>query len=87
MGDPVLSLTADGPAEGGGTYHCVFEAELAAAPSDGSPLRIGPSRITAGEPMSSCTPGAATEVTLLSDGRLRRVNTVGGESLTYTKSD
>ncbi|WP_093799869.1 serine/threonine-protein kinase [Streptomyces sp. Wb2n-11] len=87
VGDPVLTLTADGPAEGGGTYHCVFEAELAAAPSDGQPLRIGPSRITAGEPMSSCTPGAATEVTLLSDGRLRRVNTAGGESLTYTKPD
>ncbi|GAA2921737.1 serine/threonine-protein kinase [Streptomyces enissocaesilis] len=86
-GDPVLSLTADGPAEGGGTYHCVFEADLAADPGDGSPLRIGPSRVTTGEPMSSCTPGAATEVTLLSDGRLRRVNTAGGESLTYTRSD
>ncbi|MGW0559929.1 serine/threonine-protein kinase [Streptomyces sp. NPDC003016] len=86
-GAPVLSLTADGPAEGGGTYHCVFEADLAADPSDGSPLRIGPSRVTTGEPMSSCTPGAATEVTLLPDGRLRRVNTAGGESLTYTRSD
>ncbi|MET9507419.1 serine/threonine-protein kinase [Streptomyces flavidovirens] len=86
-GDTVLSLTAEGPAPGGGTYHCVFEAELTAAPGgSGSPLRIGPSRVTVGEPMSSCSPGAATEVTLLPDGRLRRVNPATGESLTYVRS-
>ncbi|MET9515090.1 serine/threonine-protein kinase [Streptomyces sp. NPDC002994] len=83
VGDTVLSLTAEGPTTGGGTYHCVFQAELSAAPS-GS-LRIGPSRVTTGEPMSSCSPGAATEVTLLPDGRLRRVNPATGESLTYTR--
>ncbi|OEJ45522.1 serine/threonine protein kinase [Streptomyces agglomeratus] len=85
-GDTVLSLTADGPTQGGGTYHCVFQADLSAAPTGGGPLRIGPSRVTVGEPMSSCSPGAATEVTLLPDGRLRRVNPATGESLTYTKS-
>ncbi|WP_028810463.1 serine/threonine-protein kinase [Streptomyces flavidovirens] len=86
-GDTVLSLTAEGPAAGGGTYHCVFEAELTAPPrGTGSPLRIGPSRVTVGEPMSSCSPGAATEVTLLPDGRLRRVNPATGESLTYVRS-
>ncbi|MGR8009268.1 serine/threonine-protein kinase [Streptomyces hypolithicus] len=85
-GDTVLSLTADGPTTGGGTYHCVFQAELSGAPAGGGPLSIGPSRVSEGRPMSSCTPGAATEVTLLPDGRLRRVSSDTGESLTYTKS-
>ncbi|MFD5100895.1 serine/threonine-protein kinase [Streptomyces albidochromogenes] len=87
VGDTVLSLTADGPTAGGGTYHCVFQAELSAAPAgSGAPLRIGPSRVTTGEPMSSCSPGAATEITLLPDGRLRRANPDNGESLTYHRS-
>ncbi|MFF4347455.1 protein kinase [Streptomyces sp. NPDC001530] len=83
VGDTVLSLTADGPA-GSGTYHCVFQAELAEAPGAEGPLEIGPSKVTVGEP-ASCSPGAASEVTLLSDGRLRRVNKDSGEALTYTK--
>ncbi|MFJ9585705.1 serine/threonine-protein kinase [Streptomyces acidicola] len=85
VGDTVLSLTADGPV-GSGTYHCVFKAELAAAPSGDGPLRIGPSTVTTG-PAASCTPGAASEVTILSDGRLRRVSTDSGKSLTFTKAD
>jgi hypothetical protein len=80
VGATVLSLTADG-----GTYHCVFRAALAETPSDGGPLRIGPSEVTVGEPATSCTPGAETELTLLPDGRLRRVNTNNGDALTYTK--
>ncbi|MER5693097.1 protein kinase domain-containing protein [Streptomyces mirabilis] len=85
VGDTVLSLVADGPS-GSSTYHCVFRAELTAAPGAGGPLAIGPSEVTGGAPISSCSPGAASEITLLSDGRLRRVNTGSGESLTYTKS-
>ncbi|MFF2849584.1 serine/threonine-protein kinase [Streptomyces sp. NPDC058001] len=85
VGDTVMSLTADGPMDGGGTYHCVFQAELTSAPSGDGPLEIGPSRVTVGEPMSSCTPGAATTVTILSDGRLRRVNNDNGDALTYKK--
>lgn len=85
VGDAVLSLVADGPS-GSSTYHCVFQAELTAAPGTGGPLVIGPSEVTGGAPISSCSPGAASEITLLSDGRLRRVNTGSGESLTYTKS-
>lgn len=86
VGDTVLSLTADGPAGGGGSYHCVFEAPLASSPASDAPLSIGPSEVTTGEPMSSCTPGTPTELTILSDGSLRRV-TSNGESLTYTKED
>ncbi|MFD1660365.1 serine/threonine protein kinase, partial [Streptomyces caeni] len=84
VGDTVLSLTADGPT-GSGTYHCVFQAKLDQKPTADGPLRIGPSTVTVGEPASSCAPGAATELTILPDGRLKRVNTSNGNSLTYTK--
>ncbi|KOX05248.1 serine/threonine-protein kinase [Streptomyces sp. NRRL B-3648] len=85
VGDTVLTLVADGPTEGGGSYHCVFAAELTEAPGGSGPLEIGPSTVTSGEPASSCTPGEATEVTLLPDGRLKREKRGGGESLTYDK--
>ncbi|AZQ40587.1 serine/threonine protein kinase [Streptomyces cyaneochromogenes] len=84
VGDTVLSLVADGPA-GTGTYHCEFEAPLAEAPGDEGPVAIGPSTVTAGEPATACSPGEATEITLLPDGRLERVNPSSGEKLTYTR--
>ncbi|MEU3286735.1 serine/threonine-protein kinase [Streptomyces longwoodensis] len=80
VGDAVLTLVAEGA-----EYHCEFTATLAARPSGNGPLKIGPSKVTTGEPRTSCTPGAPTEVTLLSDGRLQRVNTSTGEKLTYAK--
>ncbi|NJP50416.1 protein kinase [Streptomyces sp. SBST2-5] len=79
-GDTVLSLVADGPT-GSGTYHCVFEAELTSASDDR--VRLGPSTVTVGRPSSSCTPGSASEITLLPDGSLRRVHS-GGE-LTFQR--
>ncbi|MET7452730.1 protein kinase [Streptomyces sp. NPDC005574] len=84
VGDSVLSLVADGPV-GGGTYHCEFRATLSERPSAEGSLTIGPSSVTAGEPRSSCSPGAASEITLLSDGRLERVNTDSGDKLTYLR--
>ncbi|QKW07447.1 serine/threonine protein kinase [Streptomyces sp. NA04227] len=84
-GDTVLSLTADGPAEGGGSYHCVFQAELTEKVDD-STLTLGPSTVIVGEPATSCTPGAASTVTLLPDGSLERVNNDNGDKLTYTKA-
>lgn len=86
VGDPVLTLTAEGPLDTGGTYHCVFQADLATEPSEGEPVSIGPSAVTEGEPMTSCTPGSSTTLTLLPDGTLSRTNTDSGERLTYTKS-
>ncbi|WP_437089711.1 serine/threonine-protein kinase [Streptomyces sp. enrichment culture] len=80
VGDTVLSLVADGD-----TYHCVFQAELAADPGGDGPLRFGPSEVTVGEPSSSCTPGSASEATLLSDGRLERVLTSDGKKLTFSR--
>ncbi len=81
----MLTLVADGPTSDGGTYHCVFAAKLVQQPAADGPLEIGPSTVTSGAPASSCTPGEATEVTLLPDGRLRRAKADGAESLTYTK--
>ncbi|MEU9057968.1 serine/threonine-protein kinase [Streptomyces sp. NPDC048430] len=86
VGDTVLSLTAEGPLDTGGSYRCVFQADLASEPSSGGPVRIGPSRVAEGEPQSSCTPGEPTVLTLLPDGSLRREITATGQSLTYTKT-
>jgi hypothetical protein len=82
VGDTVMSLVADGPT-GNGTYHCVFEARLTTG--SGDRLELGPSSVTVGQPRSACTPGSASEVTLLPDGSLQRVNTGNGEQLTYTR--
>lgn len=87
VGDSVLTLTAEGPLDTGGTYRCVFQADLATEPSEGEPVSIGPSTVTEGEPMTSCTPGSSTTLTLLPNGTLSRTNTDSGEKLTYTKSD
>ncbi|MDX3532747.1 serine/threonine protein kinase, partial [Streptomyces sp. ID05-39B] len=80
VGDTVLRLVADGEA-----YHCEFAATLTKAPAPESPLTLGPSKVTTGEPLSSCSPGAATEVTLLPGGRLQRLNPTTGEKLTYSR--
>ncbi|WP_275406444.1 acyl-CoA dehydrogenase family protein, partial [Streptomyces cyaneofuscatus] len=87
VGDQVLSLTAEGPLALGATYHCEFTAPLAARPADGEPVGIGPSTVSVGRPAASCSPGKATELTLLPDGTLRRTTTASGESLIYTRSD
>ncbi|MGI5196136.1 serine/threonine-protein kinase [Streptomyces sp. CA-288835] len=92
VGDIVLSLTAEGPEgvqgdEGGRTYHCVFQARLEAPPTADGPLRIGPSTVTVGEPPSSCTPGEASELTILPDGSLRRLTDGSGAELTYNRTE
>ncbi|XMN08133.1 protein kinase domain-containing protein [Streptomyces griseobrunneus] len=87
VGDQVLSLTAEGPLALGATYHCEFTAPLAARPATGEPVRIGPSTVSVGRPAASCSPGKATELTLLPDGTLRRAAPGSGESLIYTRSD
>ncbi len=83
-GDTTLSLTAEGPLETGGTYRCVFQGELESASDER--LHIGPTRITVGEPMSACTPGEPSVVTILGNGKLRRANTDGRGELTYDKA-
>ncbi|MFB6717168.1 MULTISPECIES: serine/threonine-protein kinase [unclassified Streptomyces] len=87
VGHSVLTLTADGPLDNGGSYHCVFKANLTAEPSPSGPVELGPSTVVVGEPMSSCTAGKATTLTLLPDGTLSREIPETGEKLTYTKAD
>ncbi|MFE0172570.1 serine/threonine-protein kinase [Streptomyces sp. NPDC059002] len=84
VGDTVLSVTAEGPTKDGGTYRCVFQGKLESA--SGDRLHIGPTEVTFGEPMSSCTPGEPSVVTILGNGKLRRANTDGSGELTYDKS-
>ncbi|MEU6528312.1 serine/threonine-protein kinase [Streptomyces sp. NPDC046928] len=83
VGDTVLTLVADGPA-GSGTYHCEFTASLAAAPGSDGTLSLGPSTVTVGAP-PTCSPGKATRIRLLPDGRLERVTVGSGEKLTYSR--
>ncbi|MEU9849747.1 protein kinase [Streptomyces sp. NPDC047985] len=87
VGDTVLTLTADGPLYGGGSYHCVFEASLATEPSVSGPMEVDASTVVVGEPMSSCTAGKPTVLTLLPDGSLHRKNKDGSGQLAYTRAD
>ncbi|MFH8472438.1 hypothetical protein [Streptomyces sp. NPDC018000] len=87
VGRTVLTLTADGPLDNGSSYHCVFQADLTAEPSPNGPVEVGPSTVVVGEPMSSCTAGKPTTLTLLPDGTLSRETPETGEKLTYTKAD
>jgi serine/threonine protein kinase len=83
VGDPVLTLVASGPLEGtASSYRCVFEADLTQAPGGDGELRLGPSRVVDGAPLSSCSPGDPSVLTVSSDGALTRRMT-DGESLTY----
>lgn len=84
IGDDILILTADGPV-GSGTYHCVFTAPLAAVSKGGSRLTLGPSKVTSGKPLASCSPGGTSTLTLESRNTLRRVNSSSGEAITYSR--
>ncbi|WP_406390128.1 hypothetical protein OG806_49735 [Streptomyces sp. NBC_00882] len=84
IGDDVLILVADG-STGSDTYHCVFTAPLAAVSSGGGQLKLGPSAVTSGVPLSSCVPGSATTLTVGDGHILRRTNSDNGETLTYTR--
>ncbi|MFG2525091.1 serine/threonine-protein kinase [Streptomyces sp. NPDC048527] len=80
-GDTVLSMTADGPLKGGGTYHCVFQGTLVSA--SGGTLRIGATDVVSG-PSGSCSPGKPSTVEVLPSGELRRTMN-NGDELTYSK--
>ncbi|MEV6700521.1 serine/threonine-protein kinase [Streptomyces sp. NPDC051453] len=80
-GDTVLSMTADGPLKGGGTYHCVFQGTLVSA--SGGTLHIGATDVVSG-PAGSCSPGKPSTVEVLSSGELRRTMN-NGDELTYSK--
>lgn len=77
VGERVLSLVVDDAHR-----HCAFAAELVQPPGDDGPLRVGTAAVTSG----ACTPGAPSVLTLLPDGRLKREDTGGAESLIYRRS-
>ncbi|MFE9122221.1 serine/threonine-protein kinase [Streptomyces sp. NPDC007172] len=82
VGDPVLTLTADGSG-----YHCVFQARLTEAPpSPDTPLRIGPSEVGPGS-TGTCNPGRPSTVSVMPDGRLHRQTVGTTEYLDYTKGN
>ncbi len=84
VGDPVLTLVAEGPLEGtSSSYRCVFEAVLTDAPGGDGVLGLGPSRVVDGEPLSSCSAGAPSTLTV-EGGALTRTM-ADGDSLTYTR--
>ncbi|MFF3978632.1 serine/threonine-protein kinase [Streptomyces sp. NPDC001828] len=81
VGDPVLTLTADGSG-----YHCVFQARLAEPPdSSDAPLKIGPTEVAPGS-TGTCDPGKPSTVSVMPDGRLHRQTVGAPEFLDYTKS-
>ncbi|WP_030599946.1 hypothetical protein [Streptomyces fulvoviolaceus] len=71
VGDPVLTMVADGTTQHS-TYHCVFEAVLLKAPVGKGPLTVGPSMVTTGASDPSCSPGGTTAIRLLPDGSLEQ---------------
>ncbi|MFF2504115.1 protein kinase [Streptomyces sp. NPDC058067] len=80
-GDTVLSMTADGPLKGGGTYHCVFQGTLVSA--SGGTLRIAGTDVVTG-PSDACSPGKPSTSVITPSGELRRTMSDGTE-LVYTK--
>jgi hypothetical protein len=83
VGDPVLTLVAEGPLAGtSSSYRCVFTADLVESPGSDGTLRLGPSRVLEGAPLSSCSAGDPSTLTLDPAGALtRRMDT--GDALTY----
>ncbi|MFI0238270.1 serine/threonine-protein kinase [Streptomyces sp. NPDC016845] len=82
-GDTVLSMTADGSLGSGTTYRCLFEGSLVSA--DGDSLNIGRTGVVSGPGAPTCTPGAASTLTVLPSGQLSRVMATGKES-TYDRA-
>ncbi|MFG2140444.1 serine/threonine-protein kinase [Streptomyces sp. NPDC048650] len=76
-GDTVLTMTATGP-----TYRCEFAAALKKA---GPPVRLGPSKVVAGRPAQSCSPGSPSRLELVNGG-LRRSMDNGKTPLIYHKT-
>ncbi|KUJ65157.1 hypothetical protein ACZ90_51135 [Streptomyces albus subsp. albus] len=72
VGAAVAKITGDGTDASGNPYHCVWKATLTKKGSAGAPLRLAPSTVSVGQPMSSCKPGSATALKPLPDGRIRR---------------
>jgi eukaryotic-like serine/threonine-protein kinase len=81
-----LTVRSDGSVELSGdsaTYSCFWEMRVVSA---GPPVALSPSKVTGGEPVSSCSAGDATTLILVDAIHLRRDNIDSGKApLTYEK--
>ncbi|MGW6026965.1 hypothetical protein [Streptomyces sp. NPDC055099] len=84
VGDTVMTLTADGPSDTGGTYHCVFEARLDSVTIGA--IRLRESTVASAKPATACKPGEASTLTLTGEDKLHRTNDGTDRGLTYTRS-
>ena len=65
------------------SYTCSWSMKVVAP---GPPVRLSPSKVVSGEPLSSCSPGDATTLTLVdSDPPAPRQRRPGKSPLTYEK--
>ena len=77
-GDGTVELSGDST-----SYACFWSMRVVSA---GPPVRLSPSKVVSGTPVSSCSPGDATTLTLVDSTHLRRDNIDPGKApLTYTK--
>lgn len=85
VGDRILSLVRDDLQKDGETaFHCVWKGDLTGASNSDEPVHFGPTTLVSG-PSSHCDPGKATTLTLLPNGKLRRVADDSGKYLDYTR--
>jgi hypothetical protein len=77
--DGTVVLTGESAA-----YSCSWRMRVTSA---GPPVALSASQVTGGDPLSSCSPGDPTTLTLLDATHLRRDNEDGKAPLTYTKAD
>ncbi|MBT2385424.1 serine/threonine-protein kinase [Streptomyces sp. ISL-11] len=86
LGTTVADISGSGTDKDGLAYRCAWTADLTGGGEAGTPLHLGPSRVTLAQPAADCQPGPRSELTLLSDGGMRRELVGKAEApLTYRK--
>ncbi|MFF7725966.1 serine/threonine-protein kinase [Streptomyces sp. NPDC008001] len=88
---PNTAVTIDGSGvlDDGTPYTCQWQTTATGGGTAGSPLHLGPSRVTHANPASACQPGSASDLVLLPDGSMRRDFADSGTkdaSLVYRKT-
>ncbi|MFH8787162.1 serine/threonine-protein kinase [Streptomyces roseoverticillatus] len=84
-----VTIDGSGVLDDGTPYTCQWQTTASGGGTAGSPLHLGPSRVTHANPASACQPGSASDLVLLPDGRMRRDFVDSGTkdaSLVYRKT-
>ncbi|MBF6047774.1 protein kinase [Streptomyces sp. NRRL B-1677] len=87
--DTVVTIEGSGVLDDGTPYTCQWQTTATGGGTAGTPLHLGPSRVTRANPASACQPGSASDLVLLPDGRMRRDFVDSGTkdaSLVYRKT-